>query len=80
MERRTVCCRIQAAHQPCCCLWHLLHLNCCGAPSLVLHCRADAFGSDPWLLSLRATVKAAIERRTRVLVRWAALGCCFCCV
>lgn len=32
---------------------------------------ADAFGSDPWLLSLRATVKAAIERRTRVL------GVCF---
>ncbi|KAI7839749.1 hypothetical protein COHA_006553 [Chlorella ohadii] len=32
---------------------------------------ADAFGSDPWLLNLRATVKAAIERRTRVL------GVCF---
>lgn len=53
----------------------LLHPNCCGTPSPTPSCRADAFGSDPWLLNLRATVKAAIEQRTRVLVRCAALHC-----
>lgn len=36
-------------------------------------CRADAFGSDPWLLNLRPTVQAAIQQRTRVLVRCAVL-------
>lgn len=37
---------------------------------------ADAFGSEAWLVGLRATVQAAMEQRKRVLVRGHCCGGC----